>query len=117
MHGRPLLVLDLEETLLLARDGDSGARYDFRAFQYRMSKRPYLQEFLLASFEWFEVAVWASSCCTRRVDPETREPYAMKNLDKVKRKGYSLGRVLMIDDSPEKLSRSWIGSELLVWRR
>ena len=51
--------------------------------------------------------VWARSRCTQRFDNETREYYFAKNLKKVMRKGFDLARVLIIDDSPEKVRRHY----------
>ena len=50
---------------------------------------------------------WSASRCTQRIDHETGEYYNIKDLKKVKRRGYSLSRVLMIDDTPRKLSRQY----------
>lgn len=129
--ARALLILDLDETLVWATPGGSDAAHDVRAFGYNVTKRPHLDVFLDSVFSWFDVAVWTSSGeqyatavaaevfeapsrlafiwnvsrCTQRFDSESASLYWLKDLKKVKRKGYSLRRVLMIDDSPEKLGR------------
>jgi len=129
----PLLILDLDETLLWATETAPASGFDFRAFQYFVIRRPHLDVFLHEAFSWFEVAVWTSSGedyarrvvneifddpstlefvwtasrCTQRIDDETRKAYALKDLKKVRRRGYALERVLMIDDSPEKLRRQY----------
>lgn len=128
-----LLILDLDETLLWAAKEPPEAGYDFRVFRYFVTRRPHLEVFLDRVFSWFDVAVWTSSGqdyagqvvaeifddpaalkfvwtasrCTQRFDAESREPYSLKDLKKVRRKGFPLGRVLMIDDSPEKLGRNY----------
>ena len=48
--------------------------------------------------------VWSRGRCTQRFDPEKQDHYWAKNFEKVKRKGFTLARVLMIDDSPEALA-------------
>jgi RNA polymerase II subunit A small phosphatase-like protein len=53
------------------------------------------------------VFVWNVSRCTQRFDPDTAEHYWLKDLKKVKRRGFQMQRVLMIDDSPEKLGRQY----------
>ena len=131
--NRPLLILDLDETLVWAADDPAPSVFDFKAFKYFVTKRPHLNTFLDRAFEWFEVAVWTSSDdlyasrivnqvfadvaqlqfvwtrvkCTQRYDEETRELYFLKDLKKVKRKGFDLCRVLILDDSPEKAHRHY----------
>ncbi len=51
--------------------------------------------------------VWTSKRCTHRLNLETFEPYWVKDLRKVKRRGYRLEQVLMLDDSSEKLERHY----------
>ena len=51
--------------------------------------------------------VWTRNRCTRRVDLETGNVVWVKDLKKVKRQGYRLERVLMIDDTPAKLARQY----------
>ncbi len=129
----PLLILDLDETLVFARSLAVGRSWDFRATEYVVTKRPYLDQFLDTVFGWFRVAVWTSSGveyarevvqevfvepsrlaflwtsarCTRRYDRESQQFYDIKNLTKVRRAGYRLEQVLIIDDSPEKLERNY----------
>jgi RNA polymerase II subunit A small phosphatase-like protein len=128
---RPLLILDLDETIVSATEEQPHDGFDFRVFRYFVPKRPYLDKFLQAVHNWYELAVWSSSgdsyangvvqevfgdaptlhfvwarsCCTRRFDGETGEYYFAKNLKKVTRKGFDLARVLIIDDSREKVRR------------
>ena len=103
--------------------------------------RPFLREFLEAVVLWFDVAVWSSGSdpyvhaiaerifpstavlqfvwsrdrCTQRFDPEKQDHYWAKNLEKVKRKGFTLARVLVIDDSPEALADHY-GNHLKLQR-
>ena len=128
-----LLVLDLDETLVHATSPPLDRACDFETAHYYLYVRPGLSEFLEGVREDFEVAVWTSSSedyaqrviqealpdgyplsfvwcrerCTLRWNPETQERYWHKNVQKLKRRGYDLRRVLCVDDSPEKYERSY----------
>ena len=130
---KKLLILDLDETLVFATEAKLPRAEDFRTGQYFVYKRPDLDRFIGFCFENFQVAVWTSSgskyaneviCrifqhpeqlefvwarerCTWRSHPESGTSYWIKDLKKVRRLGYRLESVLMIDDSPEKLERSY----------
>ncbi len=58
---RPLLILDLDETLVYATKKSADVGHDFRVLDYYVRKRPHLDEFLERIFDWFEVAVWTSA--------------------------------------------------------
>ena len=51
--------------------------------------------------------VWSRERCVRRFDPEWQEHYFVKDLRKVKRIGFDLARVLIVDDTPKKLERNY----------
>jgi RNA polymerase II subunit A small phosphatase-like protein len=51
--------------------------------------------------------VWSRERCTQVYDSETRKYQFIKDLKKVKKRGYDLNRVLVVDDSPKKLYRSY----------
>lgn len=130
---RPLLILDLDETVVWATDDDALANFDFRVAQYYVTKRPHLDTFLETVSNWYEMAVWTSSSdeyarqvvdhvfqkcpplcfvwarsrCTRRIDEDTHEEYSLKNLKKVKGEGYRLERILIIDDTPQKVQKNY----------
>jgi RNA polymerase II subunit A small phosphatase-like protein len=123
-----LLILDLDETLVYASDDPPPTRVDFRVGPYGVMKRPHVHAFLAAVREWFDLAVWTSSSsgyagvvvenlfpasdalrflwcsnrCTVRYNAEFGEYYGVKSLRKVKRRGYQLERVLVLDDTPSK---------------
>src|SRR5205823_543143 len=89
---------------------------DFEAGQYSVYRRPFLDEFLAAVFDWYEVAVWSSASpryvagvvagvfprpealrfvwarhrCTARFHHHLRHYYWVKDLKKVKRAGTPL---------------------------
>ena len=127
-----LLVLDLDETLVHVRRRPLAHAPDFEAFSLPVYVRPFAREFLQACSAEFRLAVWTSSSrdyaemvvgrlfdgialefvwaherCTARFDPETHEVYWVKNLKKVKSRGFDLRRTLMLDDTPRKLERSY----------
>lgn len=130
MH-RPLLVLDLDETLLHSREETLGRPADLRVFDYYTYARPHLPLFLAGAAERYELAVWTASTrdyaqqviaglfpaglelavvfsrkrCTPRRDHELGEEYYLKGLKKVRRRGYDLARVVMLDDTPRALAR------------
>jgi RNA polymerase II subunit A small phosphatase-like protein len=131
--GKILLVLDLDETLVYAAERPLGRPPDFTAGLYAVYRRPHLGEFLSSCPGRFDLAFWSSSSetyvralvpailpagaqpvfawsrgrCVRRFDPETREDYFVKDLRKVKRLGYDLRRVLVVDDTPRKAERNY----------
>jgi RNA polymerase II subunit A small phosphatase-like protein len=128
-----LLILDLDETLLHASGGLLGRFPDMQVGNYSVYLRPYVGEFLATVAQWYALAVWTSASrgyalqlieelfpdpdhlhfiwsrerCTKVYDPNTLEPHWVKDLKKVRRKGYGLERVLVLDDSPEKLERHY----------
>lgn len=126
-----LLILDIDETLIHARAQPLDRGHDFKVGHYFVYCRPHLDHFLETVGNSFELAVWTTAGsiyaetvvaeldladlaflwtrdrCAHAMDPETREPIFIKDLKKVKRRGYDLDRVLMVDDSPEKLARNY----------
>jgi RNA polymerase II subunit A small phosphatase-like protein len=131
--GRILLVLDLDETLVYAAERPFARPPDFADGPYAVYRRPHLGEFLRGCSERFDLAFWSSSGeahvatvvpailpagveaafarsrgrCVRRFDPETREDYFVKDLRKVRRRGFDLRRVLVVDDTPRKAERNY----------
>jgi RNA polymerase II subunit A small phosphatase-like protein len=125
-----LLVLDLDETLVYATEGYLDRNPDFEAGSYAVYKRPGLDQFLSTVRAYFDLAVWTSSNrlyadfvvpntipsdielkfiwsrerCTMRFDPERHDYESVKNLNKLKRRGYRLEQILMVDDTPAKLA-------------
>jgi TFIIF-interacting CTD phosphatase-like protein len=130
---RKLLILDLDETLLYATEEPLGFQEDFIVGPYSVSLRPFLKTFLDYCLDNFEVAIWTSSTeeyaleiikqllpslttlsflwarnrCTKRYDHENGEWYWVKDLKKVRRKGYNLEQVIIVDDTPIKLERNY----------
>jgi len=130
---RILLILDLDETLVFAAEGDLERPPDFRVGPYSVYRRPHLDEFLKSCCENFEIAVWSSSGadylaevlrsilpagvspvfvwdrerCVRAFDPEQQGACFVKDFKKIKRLGYDLDRVLIVDDTPQKAQRNY----------
>ncbi|MBJ6761707.1 HAD family hydrolase [Myxococcaceae bacterium JPH2] len=133
-----LLILDLDETLIHARETPLERDADFRVFDYFVYTGPHLAQFLAECSSLFRLAVWSSasddyvreivkriipsetrleftwgrSRCTFSLDrtrlehdgyldPSSHYAYA-KKLHKVKRRGYSPARTLIVDDTPAK---------------
>jgi Dullard-like phosphatase family protein len=95
-----------------------------KSYEYFTIKRPFLDEFLKYAFENFDVAVWTAAGkeyaenvvknigidksnleffyteenCTIRLDYLTGDYYGEKNLNKIKKRGFDLEKVLIVDD-------------------
>ncbi|MCS3811349.1 HAD family hydrolase [Xanthomonas sp. 4461] len=128
-----LLILDLDETLVHATEACLDRDPDFEVGPYAVYRRPGLDSFLSTVSSHFDLAVWTSSTrfyadpvvaaifppstdlkfvwsrerCTMRFYPEQHDYEWTKNLGKVKRKGYQLEQVLMVDDTPAKLAKHY----------
>ena len=61
MEKKPLLILDLDETLIHASATLLRPDFDFQVFDYYVYKRPGLDQFLRACAGWFELAIWSSA--------------------------------------------------------
>ncbi|MBC3910673.1 NIF family HAD-type phosphatase [Undibacterium umbellatum] len=131
--NKKLLILDLDETLIYATEQQLGHEADFQFFSYHVYLRPHVREFIAFCLEHFECAVWTSASedyaaiivrhlfgeepplkfiwarqrCTRVFNPEYQDFEWVKNLQKVKRRGYRLEHIIMLDDTPKKLRRNY----------
>jgi TFIIF-interacting CTD phosphatase-like protein len=132
-ESRTLLVLDLDETLIFASERPLERESDFRVGAYYVYRRPHLDEFLKSCSQISQIAVWSSSGanylaavvetifpaeispafiwgrerCVQPYDPERLEAYFAKELKKVKRLGFCLDRVLIVENSPQKVERNY----------
>jgi TFIIF-interacting CTD phosphatase-like protein len=131
---RPLLILDIDETLLHSRETPLARQSDLRAGEYHVYLRPHAQLFLASVSEYYDLAVWSSatkgylktvvdalmvdqkapllfvwdrSRCTRRMDFVEQETFFLKDLKKAHRKGFNLNRVLILEDEPRKVQRHY----------
>lgn len=131
--SRPLLILDLDETLVFSTEEAPPRTPDFTTGPFAVCVRPFARQFVSEAAADFDLAVWTSSSsayalpivhqvfpepavlkfvwcsgrCTRRFNHEWREHYWLKDLRKVKRLGFAIERVLIVDDSPEKVARHY----------
>jgi len=134
-----LLILDLDETLIHATETKLSIAPDFQYSEYFVYKRPYLIEFLNEVSKYYKLAVWSSaddeyvnnivklikpaglefefvwarSRCTLKRDYELDDYVRIKRLKKVKKRGFLLEKVLIVDDSPEK-TRENFGNAIYV---
>ena len=128
-----LLVLDLDETLIYSVEARLDRDPDFVTGPYFVYKRPGVDRFIESVSRLFQLAVWTSSSslyadsvvsnlfanhsdlafvwsrdrCTPSFDPATYRHDFAKNLNKVKKLGYDLRDVVMVDDTPTKLARHY----------
>jgi len=94
---------------------------------YYVKKRPYLDEFLNYAFENFDIAIWTAAGaeyadeilkaigldksklkffytqenCTLKLSYDYSNYFGVKNLQKLRKKGYDLNKVLIVDDIAE----------------
>ena len=130
---RHLLVLDLDETLLYADEVPLARAPDFEVPPYFVYKRPGLETFLRSVAESYSLSVWTSSSpayakaicsslfsnlpqpefvwasdrCTPTRNIESDSWSQSKRLRKLRRKGYNLEKVVVVDDSPEKHTKNY----------
>lgn len=124
--ARMLLILDLDETLIHATEQKLDREPDFEFGGYFIYRRPGLIRFLEIMNRHYELAIWSSaedpyvkaiaenikpvdlsfrfvwgrSRCTMVRDLETDSYIFEKRLKKLKKKGYSLNKILIVDDTP-----------------
>lgn len=130
---RILLILDLDETLLFATEEKLDREPDGIVGPYHVYCRPDLEAFLRKCSQHFQLAVWTSATgdyadgvvravfpagveplflwhrahCVRQFDSERHETCFIKDLKKLKRLGFNLERVLIVDDTPQKVQRNY----------
>jgi len=132
--NKPLVILDIDETLIYATKEKLNRKADFTVFEYHVYKRPNLDHFINRLEKSYEIAIWSSEgndyvnsiVVGLELDVEIKfiwgrneatqkrhlndyyetgndsELYYVKPLKKVKRMGYKIERILIVDDSPHK---------------
>jgi len=131
--NRRLLILDLDETLVHVREGDPTGPCDFTFPGHHAVRRPHVDGFLEFAFSRFEVAVWSAAAvdyvehvvqaifpkperlsfvwgrprCTLRRDFQSATTYWLKDLKKVRRRGWALSDILVLDDKTESYRRNY----------
>ena len=131
---RPLLILDLDEVLVHTVESPLPERApELRVHDYHVYKRPFLDEFLTGIWNHYDVAVWSAGGsgyveptvellmkphrqplftwsfrrCTRKFDHEVHEEYFIKDLKKVRKKGFDQSRMLIVDDTERNCIRNY----------
>ena len=133
MSDRMLLILDIDEALVHSDESPLDPNFDFRLFTYNVVKRPYLDEFIYCAFEYFDVAIWTAATddyaqimieylfpkyqelkfvwsrkrCLLKFDYERGDYFWIKDLKKIKKLGYNLEKVLVIEDEMRSMQRSF----------
>jgi RNA polymerase II subunit A small phosphatase-like protein len=128
---RKLLIFDLDETLVCAREEPLSRPADFTFMSYHVYKRPFADALFAVAEQHYDFAVWSSASapyvtevaahlfgdrfrlkfiwsverCIQRVDIRSNGYVYIKDLRKVQGQGYGLDQITMLDDSPEKISR------------
>lgn len=100
---------------------------------FHIYKRPHVESFLASTAVYYDLAIWSSASwgyvariastlaefvrewqfvwsrtrCVQRMHPESMQMQFIKDLKKVKRLGYDLDRVLIVDDTRHKVSRNY----------
>jgi len=135
---KPLLILDIDETLIFASKSKLKRAEDCKVFDYYVYERPNLETFLEQLGLNYKLAIWSSasddyvdevvnqtilnkyqfefiwgrSKATYRRNYENDEQriysndslhyHYVKSLKKVKKLGFKIERILIVDDSPHK---------------
>lgn len=134
-----LIILDLDETLIHATESELDIPSDFRFGNYYVYERPHLRRFLADISKHFSIGIWSSAGdeyvneIVRHIKPDTVDFVVVwgrskcslkrdltfdtycfeKRLDKLKKKGFRLEKVLVVDDSPSK-SRTNYGNAIYI---
>lgn len=126
-----LLVLDMDETLVFATKAKLSSEESFKALDYYVYKRPSFDQFILEMRKLFKIGVWTSAGgvianeiasklfdqgsleflltskdCTTRMNNGSQIS-VIKNLRKLKNKGFSLGEIIVVDDTASKLAKNY----------
>ncbi|HEY9677566.1 MAG TPA: HAD family hydrolase [Drouetiella sp.] len=133
MEKRPLLILDIDETLLHATEISVQREFDFMVGELFVYVRPHVSSFLSSINSEYELACWSSATaqyldamlahilpngielafvwdrqrCTVRTDFTNQDQYFLKDLRKLKRKGFDLRHLLILEDEPRKVARNY----------
>jgi len=134
-----VLILDLDETLIYGTEQALCQNEDFRVGSYFVYKRPGLEDFLTSSNSLFRIAIWTASSadyaheiiekvfpnsikldfvftqerCLFRSNPETGESEIIKPLKKVRRLGFPIEKLIIVDDIPETFQQNY-GNAILI---
>lgn len=128
-----LLILDLDETLVFATEEKLERKADLIIQNIYVYKRPYLDFFIEEMNQYYQLAIWSSGGkeyveavteyiipneidlqfvwsrerCTLKRDIELDQYFFLKNLKKVKKLGFALEKMLIVDNTPSKVSQNY----------
>ncbi|MFO0914787.1 MAG: HAD family hydrolase [Pirellulales bacterium] len=131
--SKPLLILDLDETLIFGSETRLHREADFMVGPFHVYKRPGVEAFLVSVNRYYDLAIWSSASadyvleianelrsyvsdwtfvwsrtrCVERMHPETFGTIPIKDLKKAVRQGYPLERILIVDDTRNKVARNY----------
>jgi len=132
-RDKNLLILDLDETLIHGTEEPLAIPADFRVGPFYIHERPYVREFLSFCRAHFHLAVWSTGSedyvrdvldeltdgsnpfefiwgrnrCTLKREAYDGELCWLKDLKKVRKLGWPLEQVLMLEDTPANLARHY----------
>ncbi|MBN9395809.1 MAG: HAD family hydrolase [Candidatus Melainabacteria bacterium] len=138
-RNKPLLILDLDETLIRGTTLQLPQEHFVVLHPYFVYKRPHVSDFLASVSEHFSLAIWSSAnmpyiaaiarplwqglpeplfvwdrgYCMHRYNPYTNEIVYIKDLRKVASRGRELNRTLIVDDDLGKVTLHY-GNAVLV---
>ena len=58
---QPLLILDVDETLIYGSERELECPADLRVGPFHIYRRPHLDSFLASVAEWYTLAIWSSA--------------------------------------------------------
>jgi carboxy-terminal domain RNA polymerase II polypeptide A small phosphatase len=123
---RPLLVLDLDETLVHSTYNPTYGPPDLHVFEFYIYYRPFLQYFLRAISKSFDIGIWSAGTqnyveeVVSKIMPKDVNPIFVygrwkcderdfngfiihvKPLKELEVFGYNIDKMIIVDDSPEK---------------
>jgi RNA polymerase II subunit A small phosphatase-like protein len=134
-----LIIFDLDETLIHSTVVELNDPCHFRFDTYYVYERPFLRSFLDDIAKHFQIGIWSSAGdqyvqeIAGNIIPDTVDPVIIwgrskcslrrdaiydtssyeKRLDKLKKKGFPIEKILIIDDSPEK-ARTNYGNAIYI---
>lgn len=128
-----LLILDVNETLIHASQHELSYSSDFCFEHFYVYKRPYLNDFLIKVSEFYDIGLWSSGTveyldnivknikpknvdfafiwdrkrCTYKKSKNGSFYVYEKHLYKLKKLGYSLEQMLIVDDIEENCLKNY----------
>lgn len=132
--------MDIDETLLSSQERELDYPCSFKLGRFFVYLRPGVQQFFPSVIEDYSVGFWSSGSpdyvaplveifadilglkpvfawdstrCIQRTDFVNQDTYYLKDLKKLKRAGFSLSRILIVEDEPRKVWRNY-GNALYV---